>query len=235
MGDDVPESDKETEFERSLLYDQGKVRTVDDGEYFRLFRSGKGVYLPTVRIHTWDGKRGSVLTEWENEAPSGIITNVMGNCVGDPQFTWILDAMCIDYSSSINLKQYHLAKNSSQNNSDYIALLKHGEQPRHNAEIWVQAKPPYLLKKTIRKYNGAPISWTEFNYQTDLETGRNIPKSSRSVYLNEDRTPFMTIESEVFQVNLKPKTSPADFQIDFPVGTMTTDNRTSPPRNFIVQ
>lgn len=219
----APHVEKIIQFERSLLFDRGSIRLVNDGEFLREVRGREHFYRPVVLSRTWNGTFRRECYDYEGEYPLGQITRDSDHCFNDPTFNWILRAFCVECPSAIDLSRYHLADKSRANESGNVVLLKHGDHSSGYDEIWVQAKSPHLLTKAILKENDLPISWFDIGYQIDPETKQMIPKTSKYVTLTSEGKFMNETESEIVMSNLAPKVSPADFVLSFPVGCKVND------------
>lgn len=229
----MPEVDTTTPFERSLLYDHGKIRTVHSGESLTELRDASSQYRYGVTTMTWDGQRYQSFYEIEAYHPNGNIGKDSHSMLSGTEFNWIGVAYGIEFPGSVDLAKYHIADNPA--NPDHIVLLHHGRNPQDYAEVWVQAKPPHLFTKGIAKVKGVPWQTTEIAYQTDPKTNQLVPHTMKHVVLDSDAVPDFIYEAEIASYNLHPKTSSADFEIKYPVGTCVVDDSVEPREHYLLR
>lgn len=234
-GKRIPEADKYTEFQRSLLYDRGSIRLTDQGEYYGPLKDGTDDFRDTSITFTWNGSHYNEFYDADNHYPNGNISRSEAACFNDAQFNWILKATCAKAPNRLNLTNYRVASTPSKDGIDHIVLRKKKVSTLDIVELWVQAKPPYLVTKLIAQAGGATVGWTEIGYRVDDASQLTIPQSMKYVFLDPDRKYKNLIESEIVSSSLNPETHPHDFEVSFPVGSLVVDDSVSPRESYILR
>ncbi|WP_146119120.1 hypothetical protein [Blastopirellula marina] len=234
-GKRVPEADKYTDFQRSLLYDRGNIRVTDTGEYYGRINNGTDEFRHTDITYTWNGSHYNEFHNSEEYFPSGSISGDESSCFTDAQFTWILKAMCAKSPDRIDLNRYRVSSKPSMNGEEHMVLTKKKVLAVDIAEIWVEPTPPYLVRRLVTKAGGVTAGWTEISYRVDDVSQKMIPKSMKYVYLGPDGGYQNVIESEVVSSTLNPVTHSGDFEVSFPVGSLVADFSVSPKEMYILK